>query len=151
MKKIKTYALNACAYTVVLLFIFFFFVATSGSASLALTLTSFLSIFAIGCIISLSRLVFGIQRLSYPLRAAIHFLALLASLFALLFTTGYLNGKTPSSYIVLVFIYAIVYAVVWVISYFSKKWAKALFAREDKTKKAKSENKKTAEYKPLYK
>ena len=153
MKKIKSTILNACLYTVILLFVFFLFIAVSGSSNLALTFSSFISVFLIGCVISISKLIFGIQRLAYPLRVTIHFFALLGSVFALLFTTGYLNGKTPSSYIVIIFAYAIIYATVWVIGYFSKKLYRTLFLNAEKntTNGADGEKKKKAEYKPLYK
>ncbi|MBO5906819.1 MAG: DUF3021 family protein [Clostridia bacterium] len=152
MKKIKNTILNACAYTVILLFVFFFFVALTGSTNLALTISSFTAIFFIGCVIALSNHVFGIEKLAYPLRLTIHFFLLLGALFGLLYTTGYLASRTPSSYIVLIFIYALVYAIVWLISHFFKKWISPLTARtKKKNGKVEAEKKQTAEYKPLYK
>lgn len=153
MKKIKDILLNACAYTVILLTVFFLFIVASGSANLALTFSSYIAILAIGCVISLSSLVFGIRKLIYPLRLLIHFFVLLASLFALLFSTGFLANKTPSSYIVLIFAYAIVYALIWLVRYLIKRVVSKLrnTSSANPIKLTEDKEKQKSEYKPLYK
>ena len=152
MKKLKNILLLACTYTVILITVFFLFIAVDSGIKSAITFGSFLAIFLIGCLISLSNLILGINGLSYPIKIILHFSSLLASLFTLLFTTGFLTGKTPSSYIVLIFAYALIYAVVWIICYFIRK-GKTSFSKRTKKVDAKSKEKKAekSEYKPLYK
>ncbi len=153
MKKIKNILVNACVYTVVLLAVFFLFIAIDSGANSAITLSSFASIFCIGCIVSLSNLLFAIKKLRYPLRVTVHFFALLASLFALLMATGFLAGKTASSYIVLVFAYAIVYAIVFATCHIIRRGTMAMSKRHPEKKNEQAENNKNkkTEYKPLYK
>ena len=153
MNRIKALLLSACAYTVLILTVFFMF-ASVGSGELALlSFRSFLILFLIGCIISLSKLIFLIEKPAYYFKVIIHFTVLLGSFMWLLHTIGYLASKAPSTYFVLIFAFAIIYAAVSVASHFVKKFSKRVGAKIDKKlgERRASKDKKKSEYKPLYK
>ena len=145
MNFLKNLLSRTCVNTVIILTAFYGFVTLDQQEIASIPFTSFLSLFGIGAFIAIAGLVFKINTIPYYARIIINYVLLLGSIFGIMLSTGQLSSKGPSVYIVITFGFAVIYAVVFLLS---RIIAKAL---GKKTKSDKQSGVKKAEYKPLYK
>ena len=148
MKYFKDLLSKTCINTVIILTVFYGFVTLDQGKVASIPFSSFRILLAIGAFIAVSGLVFKIRVIPNYARIMINFVLLLGSVFGIMLSTGQLANKGPSIYIVITFGFAIIYAVIYLMTLAISKWLNKSDKNSVQTKK--SENKKT-DYKPLYK
>ena len=150
MKKLENILLRGTAYSVLILIIFYLFAIVGQLTEPAITFPTFVLIVAFGLIISASELVFSIKSLKTPLRVLIHYAALLAAFCAIFVFSGNLSADGPAAIFSAVVIFTFLYALVFVIVYFSRRAIRLADKKIGKQVEKSRANDKKPEYKSLY-
>lgn len=151
MKKLQSTLLVGSAYTIFILIIFYLFAIIGQLTLPAITFPTFLVILVFGMIISFSENIFYIKSLKFTFKVMIHYALLLIAFCSIFIFSGNLKSEGPGAIFVAVVIFSFLYAAMFTLVYFIRKWIGRLDKKIENfnQKKAKEETK--PKYKSLYK
>ena len=122
MKRLQSIFLNGCAYTVLIsVLILAITTLMSETGNLGISFTRYLIFIVCGFAVALANLIFEMRAVPFYARSLLHYVALLVAFLIIFTTDGVLSMNRISDFFVAIIIFTILYIVVFVITYFTKK------------------------------
>lgn len=151
MKTLENLLLKACGYTVTILFLFYLSGALSTLTDPYIDFKTFSVILLFGALISLSELIFRIEKISAILKVLIHYSVLFCAFTVIFISSGNIAKRGPAAIFSALIIFTFFYAIIFTSGYFLRKYVRKADAKIDKKALAKLEAAKNKNYKKLYK
>ncbi len=112
MKKIESFILKSCGYTVLLLLVLYIFLAAMGVTEQGVPIGRFLLMLGYGCLISGAELVYKALEVRKALKILIHYSMLLAGFMVVYLTIRGITGNIAASILIAVTIFTLLYALI---------------------------------------
>lgn len=156
MKRIQGLLLSAAGYTVLILTAFYIFASVSGFTESKIGFPMFMLILLFGVLISAAGMLFKIESLKKSVSLIIHYTSLMVMFCVIFIGSGNISSKGAAGIFVAVIIFTVFYALIFAITYFTRKGIELLDGKLDnklEKNRGKKNNgtSKTTGYKPLYK
>ncbi len=132
MKRVKTFLINLCVYSVLILALFCVISGFENIATPSIPVSRVYLIFLYSALIAGANFILEIKRLGSLIGNAIHFLSLLLAFVMIFIFAGSESDNNISKVLVSIFLFTILYLGLRALGWLVSKWSKKLEGNHDK-------------------